>query len=141
MFLDKSLEELKPYIEYSKDRISSFLQALFDGNGSMHKHKQILRLYNTNKELLVYVKYLLKKYFDIDTTGPHLITRKGNIRHFPNGTITKTTKNYYYLYIRINSLLNFYKYIGFTIKRKQERLIKAIKQSLSPFFSSKFKIT
>jgi intein-encoded DNA endonuclease-like protein len=131
-FLDKPFEELKPYIEYSKETIASFLRALFDGDGSIHvkirgrKRGRALWLYNTNKELLIYAKYLLKKYFDIDASGPHLATRKGSIMYFPNGKITKTTQDYYYIYIPTRSLLNFYKHIGFSIKRKQRDLIKAI---------------
>jgi intein-encoded DNA endonuclease-like protein len=125
-FLNKPLKELKSYIEYNKNCVSSFLQALFNGEGTIPKHTRMLRLCNTNKELLNYVQYLLKKYFDIDTTGPHLARKKGNIMRFPNGITTKTTEDYYYIYIRAKSLLNFYKYIGFTIKRKQQRLIKAI---------------
>ncbi|MEM3406631.1 MAG: LAGLIDADG family homing endonuclease [Nitrososphaerota archaeon] len=123
-FLDKPLEELKPYIEYSKDCVSAFLRALFDGEGSIHG--RILELHNTNIELLNYAKYLLKKYFDIDATGPYLVRKSGKIIYFPNGRIAKTTKDLYRIYIRTQSLLNFYKYIGFTIKRKRERLIKAI---------------
>ncbi len=84
-------------------------------------------LYNTDKELLVYAKYLLKKHFDIESTGLHLLTRAGKNIHFPNGTY-KSTKNCYCIYIRAKSLQNFYKYINFTIKRKQQRLLKAIKQ-------------
>ena len=87
----------------------------------------MLRLYNTNKELLIYAKYLLKKYFDIDSTGPYLKTKSGEIVCFPNGIISEANKDGYYIYIRARSLLNFYKHIGFTIKRKQQRLIKAIK--------------
>jgi intein-encoded DNA endonuclease-like protein len=124
-FLDKPLEELKIYIEHCKDCISAFLRALFDGEGSMPKHKRALRLYNTNKELLIYTQYLLKRYFNIDTTGPYLATRKGTIVHLPNNMISKANGDCYYIYIPVKSLLDFYKHIGFTIKRKQQRLIKA----------------
>jgi intein-encoded DNA endonuclease-like protein len=132
-FLNKSLEELKPTIEYNKECVSAFLQALFDAEGSIYikirggRRERILWLYNTNKELLIYAKYLLKKYFNINATGPHLATRKDSIKHFPNGKKYKANEDCYYIYIRANSLLNFYKHIGFTIKRKQQRLIKAIK--------------
>jgi intein-encoded DNA endonuclease-like protein len=131
-FLDRPLEELKPTIEYNKDCVSAFLRALFDAEGSIYvkirggRRERKLRLYNTNKELLVYIQYLLKRFFDIDSTL-HLSGRRGSIKHFPNGKIAKTTKNYYLLYIHARSLLNFYKHIGFTIKRKQQTLIKAIK--------------
>jgi len=132
-FLNRPLKELKPHIEYSKETIASFLRALFDAEGCIYvkikgrRRKRQLCLYNTDKKLLIYVQYLLKKYFDIDTTGPYLAKRKGSIKYFPNDKISKTTKDYYCLYIRAKSLLNFYKHIGFTIKRKQQRLIKAIK--------------
>jgi intein-encoded DNA endonuclease-like protein len=128
-FLDRPFEELKQYVEHCKDCVSAFLRALFDGDG--HIYKRRLMLYNTNKELLIYVQYLLKKYFDIDATGPYLTKKKGSIARFPNGKIVKTNEDCYYIYIRARSLLNFYKYIGFTIKRKQQRLVKAIS---SPFF-------
>jgi len=132
-FLNRPLEELKPYIEHCKDCVASFLRALFDGDGCIYvnirkgRRERKLCLCNTNKELLIYVQYLLKKYFDIDTTGPYLKTKSGKIAHFPNGIITKTTEDCYYIYVRVKSLLNFYKHIGFTIKRKQQRLIKALK--------------
>jgi intein-encoded DNA endonuclease-like protein len=129
-FLEKPLKELKIYIEHCKDCVASFLRALFDAEGCIHvkirkRKKRLLRLHNTNKELLIYVQYLLKKYFDIDTTGPHLTTKKGSIEHFPNG-VYKATKNCYYISICAKSLFDFYKHIGFTIKRKQRNLIKAI---------------
>jgi len=130
-FLNRPFEELKFYIEYSKENVTSFLRALFDGDGSIYvkikgeRRKRQLYLHNTNEKLLGYVQYLLKEYFGINSTL-HLATKKGSIRHFPN-KITKTTKDYYYLYVHVRGLLNFYKHIGFTIKRKQQRLIKAFK--------------
>jgi len=129
-FLNKSLEELKPYIEYSKETAASFLRAIFDGEGSIYvkikgrKRRRQLHLYNTDEKLLSYIQYLLKRFFDIDSTL-HLATRKGNITYCPNG-VYKSTKNCYYLYIRAKSLFDFYKHIGFTIRRKQRRLLKAI---------------
>jgi intein-encoded DNA endonuclease-like protein len=35
-FLKKSLEELKPHIEYSKETVASFLRAIFDAEGSIY---------------------------------------------------------------------------------------------------------
>jgi len=69
-FLNRPLEELKPYIEYSKETIASFLRAIFDKYGDVDEKGVFLRI--SNKELLDYVRYLLKKYFDIDTTEPKL---------------------------------------------------------------------
>jgi intein-encoded DNA endonuclease-like protein len=131
-FLEKPFEELKFYIEYSEETVASFLRAMFDGDGCIHtkikegRKQRILVLTNTNEKLLVYIQYLLKKYFSIEATGPHLSARKNSIRHFPNGKISKTTKDYYYIYIRAKTLLNFYNHIGFTIKQKQQKQIEAI---------------
>ena len=131
-FLNRTLKELKTIIEYDEKCVSAFLQALFDGEGSIiikiegRRRKRQLYLYNTDKKLLVYIQYLLKRYFNIDSSGPHLVRKKGNIMHFPNGRIGKTNKDVYYLYVRTKSFLSFYRHVGFSIKRKQQRLIKAI---------------
>ncbi len=87
-FLEKPFEELKQYIEYNKDCAASFLRALFDGEGSIYKRR--IELYNTDKELLVYAKYLLEKYFNINTTGQYLARKAGKIVHFPNGEYKAT---------------------------------------------------
>jgi len=52
-FLNRPLEELKPYIEYSKETVASFLRGVFDRSGDVNEKGVVL--------------YLLKKYFDIDT--------------------------------------------------------------------------
>jgi intein-encoded DNA endonuclease-like protein len=129
-FLNRTLKELKPIIEHDEKCVSAFLQALFDGEGYIYvkitKRKKIrqLCLYNTNRELLEYVQYLLRSFFNIDSTI-HLARKKG-LRYFPNNKIGKINKDEYYLYIRTKSFLNFYRHVGFSIKRKQQRLIKAI---------------
>jgi intein-encoded DNA endonuclease-like protein len=131
-FLNRPLKELKPYIEYNKDCISAFLRALFDAEGSVFvkirekRRQRKVRLYNSNKELLNYTKYLLERYFNINVTI-RVDRKEGSVKLFPNNKISKTTKDSYCLYIHANSLLNFYNYIGFSIKRKQRLLIKAIK--------------
>ncbi|MEM2179091.1 MAG: hypothetical protein QW272_09765 [Candidatus Methanomethylicaceae archaeon] len=63
-FLNRPLEELKPYIEYSKETVASFLRGVFDRSGDVNEKGIVLY---GSKELLEYVRYLLKKYFDIDT--------------------------------------------------------------------------
>jgi intein-encoded DNA endonuclease-like protein len=131
-FLNRTLKELKPIIEHDEKCVSAFLQALFDGEGTIYikikgkKRRRGLYLFNTNKKLLIYAKYLLRKYFSIEATGPYLKTRKGTLREFPNG-VYKATKDCHYIYIRTKSLSNFYRHVGFSIKRKQQKLIKAIK--------------
>jgi intein-encoded DNA endonuclease-like protein len=61
--------------------------------------------------------------------GPLLNKRRGTVINDP-----RTRKQYvtnmdcYYIYIRASSNANSYKYIGFTIKRKQQRLEEYIKE-------------
>jgi intein-encoded DNA endonuclease-like protein len=129
-FLNRTLKELKPIIEHDEKCVSAFLQALFDGEGYIYvkitkrKRKRQLCLYNTNRELLEYVQYLLRSFFNIDSTI-HLARKKG-LRYFPNNKIGKSDKDEYYLYVRTKGFLSFYRHVGFSIKRKQQRLIKAI---------------
>jgi len=125
--LDKPWQNLKPYIEHHRDCAAAFLRAFFDGEGSISKRQ--LTVYNTNSELLIYIKELLKGYFDIDATGPHLGQKSGTVMHCPRtGKIYRTNKDCYSIHIRTHSLPRFHKDIGFTIKRKQRRLAEAAKQ-------------
>jgi len=73
---------------------------------------------------------------NIEVTGPHLTVKKGT--PFYDRKKRKTyyrRKNEYYLYVRASSRRRFAELIGFTIKRKIERLMKAL--NLTPFFSHK----
>jgi intein-encoded DNA endonuclease-like protein len=98
-------KRIKKYIEHCKKCTAAFLRGLFDSEGCVSKEGYIY-LYNTNYVLLVYAQRLLRR-FGIESTGPWLL---------------KTSEDYYYIYIRAESLLKFYRHIGFTIRRKQKRL-------------------
>jgi len=126
-FLRQPVENLKPYIEHSKNCAAAFLRAFFDGEGSISKRQLIV--YNTDKQLLIYIKELLEKHFDIDATGPRISVKKGTVMHSPRTKKAyKTNKDCYRVYIRTHSLSRFHKDIGFTIERKQRRLAEAAKQ-------------
>jgi intein-encoded DNA endonuclease-like protein len=107
------LKRIKKYVEHCPKCVAAFLRGLFDSEGYVHKRGYIT-LYNTNYELLVYAQKLLWKYFGIESTGP-----------WPH----KQKEDYYYIYIRAESLLKFYWYIGFTILRKQKRLEEYLKST------------
>jgi intein-encoded DNA endonuclease-like protein len=116
------LKRIKPYVEHCPKCVASFLRGLFDSEGCVRKEGYII-LYNTNYELLVYAQRLLWKYFGIESTGPWPNTQKGRPMLSPtNGKQYKANKDCYYIYIRAESLPRFYRYIGFTIERKQKRL-------------------
>lgn len=125
--LNKPWQNLKPHVEHCRNCVAAFLRAFFDGEGSIHRRQ--LTIYNTDKQLLIYIKGLLKRYFDIDSTGPHVSQKSGTVRYWSNRKEAyKTKKDCYYIYIRRHSLPTFYKEVGFTIRRKQRRLAEAAKQ-------------
>jgi intein-encoded DNA endonuclease-like protein len=116
------LKRIKKYVEHCKKCMAACLRGLFDSEGNVGKNGYI-RLYNTNYEVLVYAQRLLWRYFGIESTGPWPDKRKGTTMHDPRtGKQYKTKKDCYYIYILAESLLNFYLYIGFTVRRKQKRL-------------------
>jgi intein-encoded DNA endonuclease-like protein len=117
------LKRIKPYVEHCPKCAAAFLRGLFDSKGYVRKEGYIY-LYNTNYEVLVYTQKLLWKYFGIESTGPWpTTTRQGTIKNNPStGKQYKANEDCYYIYIRAESLPNFYRFIGFTIRRKQKRL-------------------
>ena len=98
--------------------------------GSVNKRGHTY-IYNTDIELLTYVKELLKR-LNIESTGPKLTGyRRGTIIHDPRtGKQYVSRKDCYYIYILARSNTNFYKHVGFTITRKQRRIENYIKRSL-----------
>jgi len=112
------IEKIRNFVEHCPDCTAAFLRALFDAEGHVSKYGYIY-IHNTNYELLEYAKKLLRR-FGIETTGPWPTSKN---RRYPN------SKNCYYLYIKASSNINFYRHIGFTIKRKQKRLEEYLKRT------------
>jgi intein-encoded DNA endonuclease-like protein len=116
------LKRIRRYVEHCPKCAAAFLRGLFDSEGCISEKGYIV-LHNTNYDLLVYMQRLLWRYFGIESTGPWPHKQNGTTMHDPRtGKQYKTNEDCYYLYIGVESLLNFYLYIGFTIKRKQKRL-------------------
>jgi intein-encoded DNA endonuclease-like protein len=116
------LKRIRRYVEHCPKCAAAFLRGLFDSEGHVSKNGYIV-LCNTDYDLLVYAQKLLWKYFGIEATGPWPQKPKETVRYNPRtGKQIKANKVCYYIYIRAESLPNFYRYIGFTIKRKQKRL-------------------
>jgi intein-encoded DNA endonuclease-like protein len=119
------LEKLRYYIEYDEKTITAFLKGFFDSEGYVNKMGYIL-VYNTDSTLLDYVKRLLLT-LKIEVTGPHLHTGTGEGTLLHSKKMKKTyrrRKNLYYLYVKANSSRRFAELIGFSIKRKMDRLLK-----------------
>ena len=118
-YKQQTLETLKPYIEHDKKTIASYLRGLYDSDGYNYRCKQIFLLSN-NEELLHYVQYLLKKYFNIIATGPYLNTKAGSISKKKNGEEIKTNYDIYQITInRKQHVARFLSEVGFSIREKQ----------------------
>lgn len=126
-FLNQPWQNQRPHIEHCRNCVAFFLRAFFDGEGSIRGRS--LMVFNTDKKLLLYVRQLLRRYFGIKTTRPRRAIKAGHRFSNPrNGKIYKTKKTCYYLYVPVEYLPNFHHYVGFTIKRKQRRLMEAIQK-------------
>jgi intein-encoded DNA endonuclease-like protein len=121
------LNKLKKYIEHCERCVATFLRGFVDSEGHVNK-KGYIYISNTDYGLLEYVKDLLKR-LGIESTGPWPKRLQGKTFYDP-----KTMKRYTYkkecfhIYIGAGSNINFYKNIGFTIRRKQRRLENYVKK-------------
>jgi intein-encoded DNA endonuclease-like protein len=122
------LERLKKYIEHCDRCVAAFIRGFADSEGSVDKNGNII-IYNTDLRLLTYIMDLLRR-FNIESTGPRIRVRRGTIFYDPRtGKKYSHNKDVYVIYIRASSNTNFYRYVGFTIRRKQIRLESYIKRS------------
>jgi len=115
----QDLDTLKQYIEYDGDTVKYFLRGIYDSEGTNYRCR-IISLANSDLELLQYVQYLLKKYFNIRATGPYLNKKARSIHIKKNGERIRTSHNTYCIEIsRKRDVQAFLSKIGFSIKEKQ----------------------
>ncbi len=115
------IDRIRRFIEHCEDCKRSFLRGFYDSEGSVDNEGKI-RCLNTDTRLLRYVQKLLK-LLGIETTGPKISARKGTLLFDKKlGEAYKKRKNVYYIYVKARDKLKFYKLVGFTIRRKQQRL-------------------
>jgi intein-encoded DNA endonuclease-like protein len=122
------LHRLKKYIERCEKCVAAFIRGFADSEGCANKRGYIFIL-NTDQRLLTYVKELLRR-LGIESTGPRIHVRRGTIFYDPRtGKKYTHDKDVYVIYVRASSNMSFYRYVGFTIRRKQIRLESYIKRS------------
>jgi intein-encoded DNA endonuclease-like protein len=122
-FLRKELKDLIPTISHCDDCKAAFLRGFYDSEGSITKRS--LFVYNGELNKLELVCKLLES-LGIETTGPHLRIEKGGMVSI-KGRMYHVNKNQYYVYVRAASLVAFRDRVGFTLKRKRERLENAVR--------------
>ncbi|MDA4126660.1 MAG: DNA endonuclease [Thaumarchaeota archaeon] len=130
-FLERPLGELAPFIEHDKRCVAAFLRGFFDSEGSVAVGGSVTAS-NSSLELLGYVRLLLSKYFGIETTGPHLYTRKGSLM-MRRGRLYRRNVDCFSIYVKRRSLEKFSEEIGLTIERKSLRLKMALASSKQDF--------
>ena len=121
-FLTQDLKTLIPSIKHCQACKGAFLRGFYDSEASIRGRQ--LRVYNGEIEKLKLVCSLLGS-LGVSTTGPHLRGEKGGMVSI-KGKMYHVNKDQHYVYVRTDSLLAFYERVGFTIKRKQERLEDAL---------------
>jgi intein-encoded DNA endonuclease-like protein len=114
------LERLRKYIEHCDKCSAAFLRGFFDAEGGVLKDGSIY-VVNSDYRLLKYVQSLLGR-FKIATTDPNFLHQRGSIIHMNERQYIRR-RDVYYIYVKQSCNMRFYKHIGFTIKRKQERLV------------------
>ncbi|GBC69910.1 hypothetical protein HRbin01_01615 [archaeon HR01] len=116
-----NIGRLRPYIEHCRGCMAAFLRGFSDSEGCVTTDGMI-RIYNTDKSLLNYVRELLHT-LGIESTDPKIETKAGTPLIDPRtGKKYRTNKDVYRIYILADSRLRFHKHIGFTIERKRRRL-------------------
>jgi len=113
------IEKIRRYVEHCEKCIAAFLRGFFDSEGDVTLNGE-MRVANSNYHLLEYVRWLLKM-FDIETTEPRPVHRRGSLMCVKGKQYVRR-RDVYRIRVQARSALNFYRRIGFTIRRKQERL-------------------
>jgi intein-encoded DNA endonuclease-like protein len=120
-FLLLPFEKIKPFTEHCDDCASAFLRAFFDGEGSATGG--IVKCSNTNLRILHHVRILLSTRFDIESGRPSKSGPPPGTKIMIKGTLCNVNKQCYSLRLRKGSNRKFLEKVGFTIFRKQARVI------------------
>ena len=117
-FLSRQCRELR--IRHCRKCETAFLRAFYDSEGSVSGGIQVS---NTSKDVLFFVKHLLRE-LRIETGKLYVQKIAGTILKDPRtGRLYARKKNCYALRVRSKSVLDFTNIVGFTIERKQQKLL------------------
>lgn len=111
-----NLDDIKKW-NFNEKRM--FLRGLYDSEGSVgQKSEDSIKFYNSNKKLITLVSALLK---DLGINYS-IISRKSSKGEI-NGHEFIRKRNYQILITNYKNKKRFYKHVGFSIKRKQNKLL------------------
>lgn len=116
---DKDINKIRRFVEHSEECIRAFIRGFADAEGCVNPNAGII-IANTNKDFIQYVAGLLQRIgisFKIyEFTLPEKFLKDGKVR-------TRRHKTIYNIVIRRKDDVRLFgEIIGFTIRRKQERL-------------------
>ena len=112
------IDKLRKYVEHCERCMAAFIRSFADSEASFDAGGW-LQIFNTDLQLLLYVKILLAK-LSIDSTGPY--RRPRDVLVDRTGKVYLRRKDVYRIYIRRASLQQYAVVVGFTIRRKQRKL-------------------
>ncbi len=124
-FLKKPVSEIGTVIRQTEECSCGFLRGFFDSEGCIHKRK--LTVHNGDLTLLNFVANRLTA-LNIEFTGPHLESEGGHSVMI-RGIMRRQNLNEYMLYVRTGSLTIFHEKVGFSIRRKSDRLALAVSRA------------
>ena len=129
-FLRTPAIKLGSFIEHDETCVSSFLRGFFDSEGCVLKSR-VISASNTNRPILEYIQKLLIHWFGIRSRGPYISSRKGS-KIFCRERMYLRKSDCFQIVIWPESSEVFRSRIGFTIRRKRDRL----QSEVQPNFTS-----
>jgi len=120
--LDQPFSALKAFVSHCGECASAFLRGFFDSEASMSGRS--LAVSNGRLGILRFAKIMLAK-LSIDTTGPRLAEKGGRLVLI-KGRICRANLNIYSLRVRSRSLEGYSRHVGFSVRRKQIALNRAL---------------
>jgi intein-encoded DNA endonuclease-like protein len=119
-FMKGGLERFKELVGHCSACAASFLRGFFDSEGSVSVSG--LTVSNGHLDVLVHVQYLLKRFFGIETTGPHPRGPPPGTRLTIRGRMVTVNLQSYVVRVRNMWLSKYAKSVGFSIPRKTKSL-------------------
>ncbi len=118
----QTLQTLKPYIEHNRETVVTYLRGFYDSEENNNIRNWEVNVFNSDKRLLEYIKYLQLKYFNIEDIEPNIKVEAGSTMIIIDKAYTKRKDVYQLKILGRYNVTKFLTLIEFSIKEKQYRL-------------------